>query len=222
MTNANVVFVSLLFVLCCARGHAEPVTAASATVIASGSPFWVDSHPEPEDAIINARVDIGSLRQSGDAIEADTAWTLILGRLKDTRAAHPGVVIPDGSTLIETLRIVCRENGMLSYRVANRILSPDGKTLDRQVFNAGEERGRAEDQARAFSEAFPRLSPLYPYAPNAPSLACWAAARKCEGKDYQWPPPPNKAPLEHSERATKMRADYNRLFVPHCQISESR
>jgi hypothetical protein len=220
MTNLWFAPVSLAWLwLLCGHTCSEPVTSAPVVTIAAGSTLWVDTHPEPQNAIINARVDIGTLRQSGDAIEAEVAWTLTLGLLIDARAAHPGIVIPDRSISVDTERVVCREDGMLSYRVENKILSSDGKTLHQQVFNAAEERVRAEDRAQAFSQAFPRLSPL---GPNAPSLVCWAIARKCEGKEYRWPPPPNNAPLEHSERAAKMRADYNRLFVPHCQLSHSR
>src|SRR5262245_54388229 len=201
MISTRFVFVSLLFVLSlCGRGECEPVTSAPADIIASGTPFWVDSQPKPEFALINARIDIGSLHQSGDAIEADVAWTLTLGILRDTRAAHPSVAIPDGSTGVYTMRFLCRENHALSYRVESKILSPGGKILDRKVFNAEEERANAENPERAF------LRPTS-YGSDPDSLVCWAAARKCEGKEYRWPPPPNEAPLEHSERATKMRAD---------------
>jgi hypothetical protein len=216
MTNTRFVFVFLLFVLSLfGQGDCEPVTSAPAIVVASGSPLWVDSQPEPENAIINARVNIGSLHQSGDAIEAELAWTLTLGMLRDARAARPGVVIPDGSTSIDTERIVCGENGTFSYRVENKILSPDGKTLYRQVFNAEEGRTKAERPERT-------LSLRGPYGRDPRSLVCWAVAQKCEGKAYRWPPPPNETPLEHSERATKMRADYNRRFVPHCRLSASK
>jgi hypothetical protein len=197
------------------RAHGEPVTSAPAAVVASGSPLWVDSQVEPGFAIINAKVDIGSLRQQGDAIEAELAWPLRLGALNDTRAAHPGVAIPDGSASVYVERILCRENHALSYSVENRIVSPDGKTLYRQAFNAEEERGKAEEQERA------ALLPSS-YGPDPYSLVCWAAARKCIGEDYRWPPPPNLTPLEYSDRATKMRADYNRRFIPRCQLSASR
>ena len=205
--------VALLFLLCaCGRGECEPVKAAPAAALASGAPFWVDSQLDPEFAIINARVDIGSMHQLGDAIEVEVARQLVLGLLNDYRAWHPGVVIPDGSASVEVARIVCRENHALYYTIEEKILSPDGKILNRQVHNADQERTKAETRERASS--FPSS-----YGPGPYNLVCWAAARKCNGEDYRWPPPPNLTPLEHSERATKMRAEYNRPFIPHCQLS---
>jgi hypothetical protein len=213
MTNTGLLFVSLLFVLSvCGRADCEPINSAPATVVASGSPFWVDSELRPEFAMINARVDIGSMHQRADAIEAEVVRRLVLGMLRDYRAWHPGVVIPDGSTSVETTRIICRENHALYYTIEEKIVSPDGKTLDRQVYNAQEQRTKAEGRER--ESGLPNS-----YGSDAYSLVCWAAARKCEGKDYRWPPPPNLTPLEHSERATKMNAEYNQPFIPHCQLS---
>lgn len=212
MTHTRGVFVFLLFLLSlCGRGGCEPVNSAPANVVASGSPFWVDSVLKPEFAIINARVDIGSMHQRGDAIEAEVARRLVLGILKDYRSLHPGVVIPDGSTSVETARIVCRVNHALSYTVQEEIVSPDGETLLRQIYDVQEERTKAEGRER--DSMLPNS-----YSSDAYSLVCWAAARKCEGKDYRWPPPPNLTPLEHSDRATKMTAEYNRPFIPHCPL----
>jgi hypothetical protein len=182
----------------------------------------VDSLPDPEKWLIDARVDLGSLRQSGDAIEAKVAWPLTRGRLIDTRAEHPGVAIPDGSTLIDTEHIVCRENGPLSYRVESEIISLDGKSLDRQVFNAEEARAKAatyEETSRWSYLSDSRLRQvLQGYHSGWDGLVCWAVARKCEGAEYRWPPLPNNMPLEYSERALKMRLDYDRPFIPHCRL----
>jgi hypothetical protein len=94
MANTRLVFVSLLFALpWCRHGRCEPVTSAPAAAVASGRPLWVDSQPNPKHALINARVDIGSLCQSGEVIEARLAWPLTLGRLKDVSAEHPGVMM---------------------------------------------------------------------------------------------------------------------------------
>jgi len=152
------------------------------------------------------------MQQRGDTIEAEVARRLVLGMLSDYRAWHPGVVIPDGSSSVEVAQIVCRENHALYYTAEERIVSPDGKILDRRVRSAEEEQTKAE--GREQGSMLPSS-----YGPDAYSLVCWAAARKCEGKDYSWPPPPNLTPLEHSDRATKMNADYNRPFVPSCQLS---
>jgi hypothetical protein len=217
MANALRVCLVLLWVLPTAgRGACEPVSSAPAAAVASGSPLWVDSNLDPEYALINARVDIGSLAQSGDTIEAKVAWPLIgHGSLIDASAAHPGVTIPKGSNLVETAQVVCRENHALYYTIQESIVSPDGKTLDRQVFNAAEQRTKAEGRERA------NLLP-FSYGSDAYSLVCWAAAQKCEGTDYRWPPPPNLSPLEHSERATKMNAEYNRPFIPHCRLAAEK
>jgi hypothetical protein len=223
MRKRRFAFASLLLVLpWCSPGRCEPVTSAPAAAIASGRPLWVDSQLDPGDWLINARVDLGSLLQSGDAIEAKVAWPLSLGTLIDVRAAHPGVAIPDGSTLIDTEHIVCRENGPLSYRVGSEIISPDGKSLERQVFNAEEARAKAaayEETSRWSHLSDSRMRQvLEGYHPGWDALVCWAVARKCEGTEYRWPPPPNKMPLEYSERALKMRLDYDRPFIPHCRL----
>ena len=177
--------------------------------------FGPISQTEPGFALIDAKVNIGSMHQQGDAIEAELAWPLKLGVLGDTRAAHPGVDIPEGSTSVYVERILCRENYALSYSIENRIVSPDGTIVYQQAFNPEEERGKAEEQERA------ALLPSS-YGPDPYSLVCWAAARKCAGENYRWPPPPNLTPLEYSDRATKMRADYNRRFIPHCRLSASK
>jgi hypothetical protein len=49
-------------------------------------------------------------------------------------------------------------------------------------------------------------------------MACWAAARKCAGEPFTWPPPPNMTPLENTAEALKMNSDYNKPFVPTCTL----
>jgi hypothetical protein len=168
----------------------------------------VSSTTDPSLALINARVDIGDLRQAGDAVEAELAWTLRLGMLNDIRFLHPGVSIPEGSASIIRERIVCRSDRALSYVVETRIVAPDGKLLYRKAHDADLERKKAEALAGPMS-----------YGTDPRSLVCWAAARKCEGKDFTWPPPPNNTPLEYSARATSMRTEYNARFVPTCPLT---
>jgi len=196
-------------------GACEPVTPVPANAIGSGSPFLVNSQPDRQFALINARVDIGTLRQIGDAIEAELTWTLRLGMLNDTRAAHPGVTIPEGSASVDRERIVCRLDGALSYRIETRIVAPDGTLVTRQTYDANVERKKAEQDEQRLARI---TTTLAGYGPDPRSLVCWAAARKCEEKDFTWPPPPNKTPLEYSERATRMRTDYNHQFVPRCHL----
>jgi hypothetical protein len=191
---------------------AEPVTSAPPAAIGGGASVWIDSVPDPAFALINARVDVGTLRQVGDAIEAQVSWPLKLGALRDAQAARPGLTIPEGSQLIERTRIVCRPEGPLSYRVETTLVTPDGKLIDRQTFDPDRERRTSEEQEKRWSGS--RAG----YHPDPPSLVCWAVARKCDGKPMSWPPPPNETPLEHSERAARMNAAYDRMFVPRCAL----
>jgi hypothetical protein len=202
-----------LIALSAGNGACEPATSVPAAAIGSGSPVLVDSNTDPKFELINVRVDIGTLRQIGDAIEAELTWTLRLGLLRDTRAAHPGVNIPDESASVSRERIVCRPDGALYYVVETRIVAPDGTLVTRQTHDAEVERKKAEELQL-------KWRPVYSNDPR--SLVCWAAARKCEEKDFAWPPPPNRTPLEDSERATKMRKDYNSQFVPRCRVPDSR
>jgi hypothetical protein len=195
--------------------HAEPVTFAPASVIGAGSPFWVDSNPDPEFALIDARVDIGTMHQTGDEIEAQILWPSAPGYLMSLRAAHRGITIPDGSQSIDRERVVCGAEEMVYFRVESTIVGPDGTLIVRKTFDPAKERLKAEASAKGM-RAMSRMPSSY--GSDARSLVCWAAARKCEGKDFSWPPPTNKTPLEYSERATRMRAEYNQMFVPTCKL----
>jgi hypothetical protein len=104
---------------------------------------------------------------------------------------------------------------MLYFRVESTIIDPDGTLIVRKTFDPAKERLKAEASAKEM-RAISRMP--VGYGSNPRSLVCWAAARKCEGKDFSWPPPPNKTPLEYSERATRMQAEYNRMFVPTCVL----
>jgi len=212
----------LLATLSAGDGICEPAIPVPAAAIASGSSVVVNSESDPQ-SIINVRIDIGTAHQIGDAIEAELTWTLRLGMLIDVRSLHPGVTIPDGSASIERERIVCRPGGALSYSVETRVVAPDGKLVMRQTHDAEVERKKEEEREQRWARMWGRTnSTPGRYDPDPRSLVCWAAARKCEDKDFTWPPPPNNAPLEFSERATKMREDYNRQFVPRCRLPDSR
>jgi hypothetical protein len=195
--------------------HSEPMTFAPASVICAGAPFWVDSNPDPAFALINARVDIGTMRQTGDEIEAQILWPSAPGHLMSLRAAYPGVTIPDGSHSIARERVVCGAEDMVFFKVESTIVAPDGTLVFRETLDPAKERLKAEASNKEMRTAFPR--PVG-YGSDARSLVCWAAARKCERKDFSWPPPPNQAPLEYSERATRMRAEYNSMFMPTCEL----
>jgi hypothetical protein len=190
--------------------RAEPVTSAPSAAIGGGAPVWIDSVTDPAFALINVRVDIGTMRQVGDALEAEFAWTLRRGLLRDTQADHPDLTIPEASQSIERQRVVCLPDGPLSYRIESTLVTPDGKRIDRRVFEPDRERRKVEEWET--QRGGPRLG----YHRDPPSLLCWALARKCEGKPMSWPPPGNYAPLDNSERAARMNAEYNRMFVPRC------
>lgn len=162
-----------------------------AALIAAGKALWVDS--APRIAVLNARVDIGSMRQVGDELEGVLRWP--------ATPASPRISI-------ETTRVLCTPSAELYYEIALTEESTDGRVLERVTYDHAVARKKAEtDRWRPQS-----------YSPNPRSLLCWAAARKCEGKPFTWPPPPNLKPLEHSERATKMQDDYNKQFVPTCKL----
>jgi hypothetical protein len=189
----------------------EPASTVPATAVGSNSSVVVSSQTDPKFALINVRVDIGTLRQTGDAIEAELTWKLTLGMLTDARRSFPGVTIPDGSLDVYRERIHCRPDGALSYPVERRIVAPDGTLVTQRAYDADVEREKAENPPNGWP-------PTAGYHSDPRSLVCWAAAHKCDGEDFTWPPPPNRTPLEHSERATKMQADYNSTFVPRCRL----
>jgi hypothetical protein len=202
-----------IFLIALMAGEGACETPIPATAIGSGSPVVVDT--DPQTPLINVRVDIGTLRQIGDAIEAEMTWTLRRGLLADARHDYPGVTIPAGSAHVERQRTICRSEAEVNYLVETRIVAPDGTLVARRAYDADAERKKAEERhlARITSAAAG-------YSHNLGSLVCWAVASKCEDKDFTWPPPPDETPLEHSERATKMRADYNSKFIPRCRLPD--
>jgi hypothetical protein len=210
-------WVAPVFLVALMAGDAacEPAGTVPATAIGSGTSIMVNSQTDPKFALINVRIDLGTLRQAGDAIEAELTWTLRKGLLSDVRARHPDVTIPEGSLDIYRERIHCRPDGALEYPVERRIVAPGGAPLARQAYDADVEREKAEKPPNGWS-------PTVGYGSDPRSLVCWAAARKCDGEDFTWPPPKNLTPLENSERATNMRAEYNSKFVPRCQLPDWR
>ena len=213
--SRSVIATALALALFAGAAAADPAPAVPAARIAAGTPLQVDSNSDPAFALINARVDIGRLRQVGDAIEAELAWTLRSGMLNDERAVRPGVVIPEGSVSISREHIVCGADGALSFSVETRIVAADGKLLDRRSQDAGAQRQKAEAQEQSLARMTGRPTG---YGSDPRSLVCWAAARRCEGQAFTWPPPPNLTPLEHSARADKMRQGYAARFLPNCRL----
>lgn len=176
--------------------------------IAAGKSRWVDSHPKKDDALINAKADIGRLRSVDDTFEVSTLWPIGPGVKRDLLAKDPKLAIPDGSQFAYVERVVCKAEGKLSFLAASSIIAPDGRVVRTSKEDAAANRKKVE--ARSWG--------IGPYGTDVYSLVCLAAARKCAGKDFSWPPPPNKTPLEHSARADKMRAEFGAQFVPSCKL----
>ena len=185
------------------RAEQLPIPAAQ---IAAGQSLWVDS--QPGDALLNARVDIGAMRQNGDEIEVSLRWQVSPGFVIDLRLKEPDLQVPPQSVIVDRERVVCKAHGMLSYALESTIVAPDGTRIREKKYDPVVERKREES----------RSGDSDGYHPNPRSLVCWAAARKCEGKPFTWPPPPDKTPLEHSARASAMRTAYDREFVPSCRL----
>ena len=167
---------------------------------ASGKPLWVDS--EPGNPLLNARVDVGTMHAVGEAIEFDIRWPITPGFIAD----QPELVIPDGSVYSSRERVICRPEGIVDFPVREELRGPDGTEFWRREHDVAEMRKGAEVRR---------------YAPNPRSLVCFAAARKCARQPLSWPPPPNLAPLDGSERAARMRAEYASLFMPACALAGS-
>jgi hypothetical protein len=182
---------------------AESVPPAA---IAAGAPRWVEA--APADPLLNARVDVGTIRAFGDELEVVLEWPVGPGMVNDARIADPKLVVPPGTIARDRERIECGASGALSYAIASAWVAPDGRTVRTRTFDAAAERSRA--QASPYARA--------PYGRDPRSLVCMAVAAKCSGRPFAWPPAPNATPLEHSERADRMRAGYAAQFVPTCRL----
>jgi hypothetical protein len=183
--------------------------------IATGTPVWVES--VPREPVLNARVDVGTLHSvAPDQIEVVIEWPSAPGNLMSWRSAHPAVDLPDGTVSRDRERIVCRDDGPLSYRIESVLVAPDGRELARDSFDPAIARATAERRDAEFAATV--RGRRTPYGNDSRSLACLAAASRCRGERLLWPPPPNKTPLEYSERADRMRAAYNAPFVPRCKL----
>ena len=174
-------------------------TEVPAAAIASGTPQWVASKGDgsPTDAM----VDIGTMRQVGDALEVEIRW--------------PHLSKPDGSTEADKDHILCTPDHAISYSVEIGAIASDGQYLTKKTFDPATARQQAEQRDAEWAKIGNGFNA---YGPDPRSLACRAAAHKCTGEAFSWPPPPNKTPLEYSDRAREMNEAYNQAFVPACTI----
>jgi hypothetical protein len=204
-----------LFALSAALGGAalaEPSVPAAA--IASGTPRWVDSNADPQDALINARVDLGTLKRIGDEIEAVMRWPIGPGLRRDLALRSPELQIPDGAVEVDRYRVRCGRDRLQSFAVETAIVAPDGQVLQRKRYDPDEARRREQEQ----TARLPRPSFQFArYGRSPHDLVCWAVARKCEGKPFTWPPPANDTRFDDPSYA-RNRDAHDALFVPSCKL----
>ena len=180
----------------------------SSSVVGAGSPLWFEIDPAVPE--LNTRVDLGTVRAIDDELEVALEWPMSFGLKQAIEANDPGIEVPPGSRLFATERIVCTPRGALHFETQSRLVGPDGGVLRIKDVDAKSARTAAE-------ETFASSSPGS-YSRDPRSLVCWAVARKCAGQPMSWPPPPNVTPLEYSERADRMRAEYSARFIPGCSL----
>jgi len=183
--------------------RAEPVPPQA---IAAGTPRWVDSMPG--DPLLNARVDVGTIRAVDGELEVALEWPVGPGMVNDARVREPTLVVPPGTVSRDRERVDCGASGALSFAIESAWVAPDGRVVRKNEWPAAEARQRA--QASPYARAG--------YGRDPRSLVCRAVAAKCAARPLVWPPPPNLAPLEDSERARRMRAEYAAQFVPSCRL----
>jgi hypothetical protein len=184
------------------------VDAGPSAFVGAGTSVWFGSVPAiPE---LNTQVDLGTIRTINDELEVTLEWPMSPGLQGALQRNDPGLEIPAGSRMFGTERIVCTSRGALYFETSSRLLGPDGGVLRNREYDPKSARAKAE---QTFAESSPGS-----FGSDPRSLVCWAVARKCDGQAISWPPPPNLTPLEHSERAERMGAEYNARFVPACRL----
>ncbi len=185
MTRASLLGVLLLLQgasAACHRPKIEPAPApaldAGATrlvakgAIGNGTTSWF--HVRPEDPLLDARLDLGSLHSSEDAsVDIVVEWPIDPGEQRDARLR--GENMPDDARAFERSRVLCGPTGPLSFPLESYKLDGDGGDLSRLAYDPVAEKMKAH----AWSGR--------PYADDVYSLACYLAARKCAGEDARWP-----------------------------------
>lgn len=200
----TVVSILLGGVIIASVGQSSSAVFAPASAIGNGKTFWVNS--SPEDARASVIVDVGNLHQIDDSVETQFKWELAGESLRTARKDHPGVSIPAGSSQEETKRVVCGPEGLIAVTVENKILSLEGKLIEKEQFDPVRQRHQQETS---------KLHTDYPfnYGRTPASLVCLAAARKCEGQDLSWPPSPRPRHATPDELR-----QYSKQFVPSCKM----
>lgn len=169
------------------------------TSIAAGSPQWVAS--QGDQSSIDAMVDIGTMRQIGDVLEVVIRW--------------PYLPASYGPEPTEKNHVVCQADHAISFAVENGFTAANGQYHVKQVYDPESQREKEEQRDAEMAKIGNGFSS---YGSDPRSLACWAAARKCDEQPFTWPPPHNRTPLENTAQALKMNRDYNKAFVPTCRL----
>jgi hypothetical protein len=182
---------------------AQTATSANPSSIAAGKPFWVASAGDKTST--DALVDIGTMTQAGDELVVTIQWPYM-----------PAAYGPDPT---EHDRIVCQSDQALSFSTDYGFTGADGKYHATTTNDPVAERKKSEAYEAQWAQA--GGIPMS-YGDDPRSLACWAAARKCAGQKFTWPPPPNNTPLENTPQALKMNDAYNKTFIPSCTLGKRR
>jgi hypothetical protein len=198
-----------------ARADATPKSVSvPASVIAGGKSAWVDSNLDPEFALINARVDIGTLKQVGDELEATLRWPIGPGTRRDLQSSHPELRLPDGAFEEDRERFHCGRDRLAYFAIETTYLTADGAVLRHERLDVA--KARQEEVARA--AAMPKSSFKFAtYGGSPRDLVCWAAARKCRHEPFTWPPPPNDTRFD-DPRYAEQRDAHDAQFVPTCTL----
>jgi hypothetical protein len=174
----------------------DRIYTAPAAAVAAGKEFWMDSG----DDDLDFQVDVGTITQVKDELRVHYRRRLVGRPLEIVRKQHPKLVIPNNSMEWADDGVVCLEDIPIPFAIRERITSPNGRLLFSDTLDPA--------KTRRFQE---RMKLQLGYNPDfADSLACWAVARKCEGKDVVWPPPktgPQRGP------------EYGKHFVPSCKLT---
>lgn len=177
---------------------------SSPSKIAGGNSLWVENGGDASDATV--RVDVGTIHRIRDELEVHWSQLLNGSALRISQRRFPKIDIPEGSTKLDTVRIVCGNHGIITSLVEREIVSPRGETLAQFTSNPVAQR---EQQERSKL----RLEYPFNYGRNPSAMVCWAVARKCSGDDFVWPPPALNAGSSAQEKD-----DYVRQFIPPCNL----
>jgi len=154
------------------EADAGAVRVVAKSAIANGTTSWF--HVRPDDPMLDARLDLGSLHSSEDtSVDVLVEWPITPGERHDARLQ--GEIIPDDARSFERSRVLCGPTGPLSFPLEIYKLGADGGDLSRITYDPVAEKMKAH----AWSGR--------PYGDDVYSLACHLAARTCAGEDARWP-----------------------------------